>query len=122
MGAGILVVGAVGAAVAVAAGVISSFGFALSCPSTLGAGVEAVAGVAPAASDPVALLLLGFSFLNTLLILFTYLPKLRRRSASLVSDGPAPDGVDMVFAICDLGFLRWRLERQRKWCAVGGER
>ena len=65
----------------------------------MGAGTGAGAGVEGAVGVDVALLLLDLSLLNTLLILFTYFPRLLRRSTSLVlsAGSAAPDalGVDM---------------------------
>lgn len=69
------------------AGVVLSFS-----SSTWGAGAEGAAGVDTAGVDSP---LVDFSLLKTLLILFTYFPKLLRRS-SLASEGPGPDGVDML--------------------------
>jgi hypothetical protein len=68
----------------------------------MGAGAGAGAGVEGAVGVDAALLLLDFSLLKTLLILFTYFPRLLRRSTSFVLSGSAASdalGVDMFAAV-----------------------
>lgn len=87
---------------------------ASSLVSTLGAGVEGAAGVDE------ALPLLDFSLLKTLLILFTYLPRLFLRSTSLVSGVADSAGVDILKEVQwvgtgDSGAADWR--GGREWFA-----
>ena len=69
--------------------------------SKTGAGVEGAAGL-----EGVSTLLDDFSRLKTLLMRFTYLPKLLRRSASLCSGGLEPPGVDMM-AVVSVEVCSW---------------
>lgn len=83
---------------AVAVVVVVSFFCSGSCCcsscSTFGAGGAGAADTEDDAAGAVEVTsLLGFSLLKTLLIRFTYFPKLLRRSVSFVSEGPADDMV-----------------------------
>ena len=89
-------------AVAAASSVVASFFVAASVVASLSATVSFVGSgsrwdEAEGALDASgSRLLLDFSLLKTLLILFTYLPKLIRRSAFLASDGPESAGDAIV--------------------------
>lgn len=70
-------------------------GAASPAPSLAGRVCEPSSTTAGATGVP-GLLLLDFSRLKTLLILFTYFPRLMRRSPPLPSAGPKSPGVDMM--------------------------